>query len=844
VIVETAGLGPGAPDSIGPYQVIGVLGRGGMGKVYKGQAPGGQLVAVKVIRRDLADEPQVRARFAREVAVARRVNGLYTAHVVDADTGGPVPWMATAYFDAPSLQRRVADEGPLPAAAVRALTRALAAVLERIHADGVVHRDLKPSNILLASDGPRLIDFGIARPTEPGHTLTHYGVLGTVGYMSPERAWDRAVGPASDVFSLGVVICYAATGAWPWGTGNDEQILYRAANDHPDLSGLPEDLRDIASRCLKREPDERPSAAQILSELSGAELSGAGRSREARPVPGETPPATTGPLRLETASAFPVKTPVAGAPRRKFRRVAAMAAALALVIGLGIIATVEFSPQLFASASAPTPKPAPKPKPGPPGCPAQLTGPDSSEPIGIVTSACFPVRSDISAADKTIESQMAAVTSQIDKQNALVAGSPYRTVVFFGVMSTTSGVVNPASLYQLRGTLYDQQQQNSGKSKFKIRVLLANPGNDFENGQGVAQSIIDRAQQDSSIVAVIGIGQSWTNSLDTIKMFKAANLPVIGTSITGNAFSGPSLSNFFRISPSNTRQAQLAAAFAKSPLKAKRVLILANQYVSDGNQDLYSGDLAQQFTDDFTDSSHSVIETCDYGDQLPVKVDCGGHSLSLPELREHICQENPDLIFFAARAITLPQLFTASGGTCKLPTVLGSSDVPKYAGNTDLKNGSALYYLSFAPAKQGNCGTAKAHPYQTTAMCDFLSAYRAQYKYESTSDADDNPVLSFDSSDAMLGDDALQAVIQAIDSAGGNSGIDGAGILRELNSGKVSFNGASGLISFPAQQRTSSYHPIYVTLLGQRSLTVEISCGQYSSSAPSGTDPGCPTSLS
>jgi len=215
-----AELPPADGQVIGPYRVLRVLGGGGMGQVFLCLSAGGRLVAVKVIRAELAADPEFRARFRREVAAARKVSGLFTAAVVDADVEGPVPWLATAYVPGPSLAQAVTEYGPLPAASVRALAAGLAESLTAIHGAGVVHRDLKPSNVLLAQDGPRLIDFGISHTAE-ATSLTRAGfVMGSAGFMSPEQAESGDVGPPSDVFSLGAVLVFAATGEGPFGTGS------------------------------------------------------------------------------------------------------------------------------------------------------------------------------------------------------------------------------------------------------------------------------------------------------------------------------------------------------------------------------------------------------------------------------------------------------------------------------------------------------------------------------------------------------------------------------------------------------------------------------------------------
>jgi serine/threonine protein kinase len=264
---KIAELQAGDPRWAGPFRLLGLLGTGGMGRVYLGRSVSGRQVAVKVIRPELAADPEFRVRFAREVAAARKVSGLFTASVVDADADGPVPWLATAYVDGPSLADAVAAQGPLPVASVLMLAAGLAEGLAAIHAAGVVHRDLTPSNVLLAEDGPRVIDFGISRAVEAS-TLTQSGtVMGCPGYMSPEQAEGGAVGPASDVFNLGAVLAFAASGRGPFGTGATPVLIYRAVHHQPDMAEVPEPLRPLILRCLAKDPGDRPTAGNVLAEL-------------------------------------------------------------------------------------------------------------------------------------------------------------------------------------------------------------------------------------------------------------------------------------------------------------------------------------------------------------------------------------------------------------------------------------------------------------------------------------------------------------------------------------------------------------------------------------------------
>jgi serine/threonine protein kinase len=266
------GLQPGDPQWAGPYRLLGRLGSGGMGQVFLARSVGGRPVAVKVIRADLAGDANFRARFRQEVAAARKVSGLYTALVVDADLDGQMPWLATAYVAGPSLAEAVASHGELPAETVLALAAGLAEGLHTIHAAGVVHRDLKPSNVLLADDGPRVIDFGISRAAEAS-ALTHTGqVVGSPGFMSPEQAEGREVGPPSDIFNLGAVLTFAATGEGPFGTGPTHALIYRVVHGQPGLDRLPALVRPLVEHCLAKNPADRPTAGELLAHLSRTDL--------------------------------------------------------------------------------------------------------------------------------------------------------------------------------------------------------------------------------------------------------------------------------------------------------------------------------------------------------------------------------------------------------------------------------------------------------------------------------------------------------------------------------------------------------------------------------------------
>lgn len=266
-------LTAGDPQRIGAYRLLARLGAGGMGQVYLARSDRGRTVAVKLVRKELAEQDEFRDRFRLEVAAARRVGGAWTAPVLDANTEAAVPWVATGYVAGPSLQDIVSGpHGPLPARSVRILGSGLAHALQDIHGAGLIHRDLKPSNVLVTIEGPKVIDFGIARALETvtGAGLTGTGgLVGSPGFMAPEQVRGTPITPACDVFCLGSVLAYAATGHLPFGTADTavHVLMFRIAQEEPNLSELPEGLRELVTDCLKKDPSLRPTPAQILARV-------------------------------------------------------------------------------------------------------------------------------------------------------------------------------------------------------------------------------------------------------------------------------------------------------------------------------------------------------------------------------------------------------------------------------------------------------------------------------------------------------------------------------------------------------------------------------------------------
>lgn len=266
------GTGSGAeaelPEYAGQYRLESCLGSGGMGVVHLATSTSGLRLAVKVVHAEFAKDPEFRGRFRQEVAAARRVSGAFTAPVVDADTDSPRPWMATLFIPGPTLAEHVKRNGPMPPGQLRRLMAGLAEALRDIHRAGVVHRDLKPSNVLLAEDGPKVIDFGISRPKDSELRTETGKLIGTPPFMAPEQfRRPREVGPAADIFALGSVTVHAATGRGPFDSDSPYVVAYQVVHDEPDLTAVPANLAPLVGACLAKEPEDRPTADELMHEL-------------------------------------------------------------------------------------------------------------------------------------------------------------------------------------------------------------------------------------------------------------------------------------------------------------------------------------------------------------------------------------------------------------------------------------------------------------------------------------------------------------------------------------------------------------------------------------------------
>ncbi|WP_142144395.1 serine/threonine-protein kinase [Streptomyces sp. SLBN-31] len=291
---------------IGSYVIEGVLGEGGMGTVYLARSRGGRPVAVKVAKPELARDPGFGDRFRAEINAARAVGGFHTAPVVDSDADAPTPWLATAYVPGPTLAQLLVEQEPMGEEALRKLGLALAEALQAIHDCGLVHRDLKPGNIIMSSDGPRVVDFGIARAVEGARLTTTGFAVGTPGFLAPEQADGLPVSPAADVFALGAVLIAAAGGS-AFGEGPAATLMYRSVHHAPNLSALPSALRDIVADCMAKPPQQRPTPSQLLDRLASLE-----QQRPAVYEPTLFAPAVPLPLSCPPASPNPPTAAVAG----------------------------------------------------------------------------------------------------------------------------------------------------------------------------------------------------------------------------------------------------------------------------------------------------------------------------------------------------------------------------------------------------------------------------------------------------------------------------------------------------------------------------------------------------
>ncbi|HJY56913.1 MAG TPA: bifunctional serine/threonine-protein kinase/ABC transporter substrate-binding protein [Streptosporangiaceae bacterium] len=573
--------------------LLGRLGAGGMGQVFLGRSPGGRLVAVKVIRAELAGDTGFRARFAREVVAARKVSGVFTAAVVDADPAAPLPWLVTSFVTGLSLADAVGEHGALPVASVLALAAGLAEGLGAIHAAGVVHRDLKPSNVLLAADGPRVIDFGISRAVDAPQ-LTRTGmVIGSPAFMSPEQVEGGAVGPASDVFSLGAVLVFAATGQGPFGPGAPTALMYRVVHGTPRLDQLPGPVRPLAERCLAKDPGQRPTAAQFLAELTATHPSAADLAdwlpasilaAAANVAPNRWPSGPSAPV----AALAPTLTEETGSPvqpagaagtaagkRRRRRWAVSVIAAVMVIIAAGVgLAVAPGRSTASSHLRAAT-------RPGTPAASCQASGPANGQTRIIAWKAPQDVEC-VGYSDSGFvftnhapggEAPLQALQDErlwFDQQQVFQLNqradqahengqTEFSLVYFAGITAGPDENYDSGQAEELEGLMVAQELalQESGPV---FKVIIANGGSKMQDAVPVARMIIALAARDPGLLGVVGLDRSIQQVKQTIGLFNASGIPVVATTLSADGIGGtyPHYDRYyFQLSSSNSVEANL-----------------------------------------------------------------------------------------------------------------------------------------------------------------------------------------------------------------------------------------------------------------------------------------------
>ncbi|OEV06038.1 bifunctional serine/threonine-protein kinase/ABC transporter substrate-binding protein [Streptomyces oceani] len=544
----TEPLRPSDPARLGEYRLLGRLGAGGMGVVYLGRTTEGALAALKVIHAEHTDDPDFRARFRREVDLARRVSSPWAVPVTAAAPDAAEPWLATAFVPGPSLADAVGRHGPLPVHSVRALAGMLAGALEAVHAAGLAHRDVKPANVLLALDGPRLIDFGIARATDETALTAPERVIGTPGYLSPEQALARGgqVGAASDVFSLGCLLAYALLGRPPFGTGTSPVLLFRTVHEEPDLDGLPDDsadLRRLLLSCLAKDPADRPAAERIRAELVGA-------SDGDTALDGDTTP--EGDTAAEVGAAPEGDAPEGDAadwlPEAIVRSIADHADEL---LALPDIEPTAAGHSARARELANEETAAPPPT----GDGDQASAGDDQAPTEHGTGPARPTRRRLLALSggALLAAGAGAGAWTVLRDGSGTGGEPRWAI---GVQADLSGEGKAVGRAQERGARLAVEQYNAGEDRpFELALRTADDGGDPERAPGAAR----RLTEDTGVLAALGPSSEAT-ALAVADTYDEAWLAMLPVSAGGIALGAKGSRSVVLCRPDNaTLSAPLAA---------------------------------------------------------------------------------------------------------------------------------------------------------------------------------------------------------------------------------------------------------------------------------------------
>jgi ABC-type branched-subunit amino acid transport system substrate-binding protein len=576
------------PARLAGYRLLGRLGAGGMGVVYLARSAGGALVALKVIQAEYAEDADFRERFRREADTARRMTSPWVASLVDADPEAAQPWLATTFVPGPSLAEALAAHGPLPVPSLRVLGARLAEALGELHAAGLVHRDVKPGNVLLALDGPRLIDFGVARDPEDTSLTSTGVVVGTPGFLPPEQARGAGdPGPAGDVFSLGCVLAFAATGRLPFGTGAIDALLYRTVHDAPDLEGVPAELAEVVSSCLGKDPELRPTAGALSETLSGA-LTGTG-----------SPPDPREALRVVRPRESEEE---AWLPEPLVRLIAQRSAA---GLALPSIDDTEIDPASAGTDPADTAAAQPAPR---------AVG---RRRFLLLTSGAAVVTAGGGVA------AWAALSRDDENDDATPkAGSPVYTL---GLHADLSGDQKAVGRAQERGLRLAVDEFNARPgSPFRLAVKTVDDGGDPARSVTAARKLV----ADRSVLAVIGPTTDAT-ALASLATYDAASLPLIAVSPGATVLGVSGSRSFLHARVTDTVLPFYLDAYLRGTAKSRTVGI-----VDDRAADAYGWELSSTLANILRQARQPAVPKVvsalrtDFGPTLDALLDGGADSVA------------------------------------------------------------------------------------------------------------------------------------------------------------------------------------------------------------------------
>jgi ABC-type branched-subunit amino acid transport system substrate-binding protein/serine/threonine protein kinase len=571
-MAETQPLLPGDPERLGDYELTGRLGEGGQGIVFLGRSPSGDPVAVKLLLAQLTGDEAARNRFVRELEVTKHVAGFCTAEVLDADVAGDRPYIVSEYVEGPSLRELVRDEGPRRGSALMRLAIGTATALAAIHQQGIVHRDFKPPNVLMGPDGPRVIDFGVARALDANAVTMTSQVVGTPAYMAPEQVAGGAVGAPADMFAWGATMGYAATGDSPFGNDSIPAVMHRIMHVDPDLSVLPEPLRGLVARCLAKNPAQRPTAHAALLQLVGGVAApapapgggiGPALAQGAQLAVSDLPSGPSGGWRHNTPQPPPPRPPSTTGPQGR--------------------SGPNTGPNTGPRGGPPTRPPAPPPTTSPsPGSPGATPGGDGGGDRGgdrgrrrLILALAAPV------AVLLVAGAVFGIRMLGGSDNPVVATPTSVKIGFLGALTGNSA--NFAGTPTLNAAKLAVKEYNATNPQVKVELVTADTQGRADQAPQAAQRLVQQG-----VVGVIG-PQFTPESLAAGPVLEQAGIPNISTTSSGRALSGNNWKFWHRLAASDQEVATLSAEFIARAVKPGKAFVV-------DDQDTYTRDLAADFS--------------------------------------------------------------------------------------------------------------------------------------------------------------------------------------------------------------------------------------------------------